>query len=299
KKKQLFLVTCKKKKKKKKKNVGTETNEGVKSKEIEKTMASNEENGNVKLHEYEQDRVGKTSQTNPGELPLTELVRDFVRPSVLFNQLKQHGHDFYCGVPDSLLKDFCAYVTDNVPATQHIITPNEGNAVSVGVGYHLATGKIPIIYLQNSGLGNAINPLLSLSDRKVFQIPLLLMVGWRGEPGRKDEPQHMVQGKATTALLADMGIPFEILPDYEEGTVEAIEAAHLHFQQRSSPYCLLVRKRTFTPYKLQNTASNSYPLTREEALKLIISHTSPWDAFVATTGFTSRELYELREKEKT
>ncbi|ETO30658.1 hypothetical protein RFI_06462 [Reticulomyxa filosa] len=108
----------------------------------------------------------------------------------------------------------------------------------------------------------------------------------------------MVQGKATTSLLADMGIPFEILPDYEEGIADAIEAAQLHFQQRNSPYCLLVRKRTFTPYKLKNTADNNYPLSREEALQLILANTSPWDAFIATTGFTSRELYELRQKER-
>ena len=128
-----------------------------------------------------------------------------------FSSLKKSGVDFFTGVPDSLLKEICAYITDNTGAENHIIAANEGNAISLGIGYYLATKKVPLIYLQNSGLGNAINPILSLADPDVYSIPMILLIGWRGEPNVKDEPQHLKQGKVTTDLLDTMKIPYEIL----------------------------------------------------------------------------------------
>ena len=128
-----------------------------------------------------------------------------------FSSLIDSEVDFFTGVPDSLLKDICAYITDNSLPDKHIIAANEGNAISLGIGYHLATKKIPLIYLQNSGLGNAINPLLSLADPDVYSIPMLLLIGWRGEPNIKDEPQHLKQGKVTTDLLDSMQIPYQIM----------------------------------------------------------------------------------------
>ena len=122
-----------------------------------------------------------------------------IEPKQFVDQLASVGIDFYFGVPDSLLADFCAYVDDNGQPGQHVITANEGNAVAMASGYHMATGKSAVVYLQNSGLGNTINPLTSIADKEVYQTPLLLVVGWRGEPDVKDEPQHVKQGRITPA----------------------------------------------------------------------------------------------------
>ena len=118
---------------------------------------------------------------------------------------------FFTGVPDSLLKDFCACLTEKVPIGQHVIATNEGSAVGLAIGNHIATKKIPMVYMQNSGLGNAVNPLLSLASQEVYGIPIILMIGWRGEPGVQDEPQHIHQGKITLDMLNTMNIPFVIL----------------------------------------------------------------------------------------
>ncbi|CAG7834232.1 unnamed protein product [Allacma fusca] len=134
---------------------------------------------------------------------MTELVRDFLDPAAFYQAVKAIGIDFYTGVPDSLLKDFCAFVTDVVPTSNHVIASNEGAAVAIASGYHLATGRASMVYLQNSGLGNAVNPLVSLCAPEVYSIPMLLLVGWRGEPGKRDEPQHRVQGQVTPGLLGE------------------------------------------------------------------------------------------------
>ena len=133
-----------------------------------------------------------------------------IRPSYFYDLLIKNGTDFFAGVPDSLLKNFCAYVTDNAPSEKHIISANEGSATALACGYHMATGKIPMIYMQNSGQGNMVNPMLSLADRDVYSIPMLIVIGWRGEPGVHDEPQHVKQGKVTCDLLDAMKIPYEV-----------------------------------------------------------------------------------------
>ena len=193
------------------------------------------------------------------ETPLTETVRYFLEPKDLYSSLLDQGLDFYCGVPDSLLKDFCAYVTDTAPASRHVITANEGAAIGLAAGYHLATRRFPIVYMQNSGFGNSVNPLLSLADPKVYSIPMLLLIGWRGEPGKKDEPQHIVQGKVMSSLLTDMNIQFEVLPDYIEGAREAIETAVHYLKKRQGPYALLVKRQTFTSYKLKSISPINTP----------------------------------------
>ena len=228
--------------------------------------------------------------------PLTETVRDFLEPSDFHSLLKSRGMDFYTGVPDSLLKDFCAYVTDNSPPEKHIIASNEGTSVGIASGYHMATGKFPVVYMQNSGYGNAVNPLLSLCDRKVYSIPMLLLIGWRGEPGKKDEPQHLVQGKVMSSLLTDMNIKFEVLPDFLEGAEEALESALHYMEKRQAPYAFLVKRQTFSPCRLQSVEENRHSLSREEALDLVTANLGLWDVIVSTTGFCSRELYEIRER---
>lgn len=171
----------------------------------------------------------------------------------------------------------------------------QGAAIGIGAGYHMATGRFPIVYMQNSGFGNAVNPLLSLCDRNVYSIPMLLLIGWRGEPGKKDEPQHLVQGRLMGGLLADMHIHFEVLPDFLEGAQDAVRTAVHHMQTRACPYAFLVKRQCFTSYKLKSKEPNRFTVNREEALRLMLEHIGAWDVLVATTGFASRELYELRD----
>ena len=144
-----------------------------------------------------------------------------IRASVFVDTLKTLSVDFFVGVPDSLLKSFCAYVTDNC-GESHMIAANEGGAVGLATGHYLATGKPALVYMQNSGQGNAVNPLCSLADPDVYSIPMVLLVGWRGEPGVKDEPQHVKQGKVTVSLFETLGIPTEILPDDDESAADAM-----------------------------------------------------------------------------
>ena len=137
-----------------------------------------------------------------------------------------------------MLKDFCAYVTDHTSAKDHIIAANEGNAIALAAGYHLATGKNGVVYLQNSGLGNCINPLTSLTDKEIYSLPVLLLIGWRAEPGKKDEPQHLKMGKITLPLLDTLDIPYSIVPDSEEEAKQMMQKAVHHFATAKTPYAL-------------------------------------------------------------
>lgn len=167
-----------------------------------------------------------------------------VRPEFFVNTLKDNDIDFYAGVPDSLLKNICAYITDNLPSDHNIIAANEGGAMGIAAGYHLATGKIPVVYMQNSGEGNIINPLASLTDKEVYNIPVLLVIGWRGRPGVHDEPQHVKQGKVTTGLLNTMGINYAILPKDEEGAAKQIKIAADYMKNTNECYALVIEKET-------------------------------------------------------
>src|SRR3989344_5313535 len=204
-----------------------------------------------------------------------------------YELLTEKGIDFFTGVPDSLLKDFNAYIMDN--SNNHIITANEGNAIAMATGYHLATGKTPLVYMQNSGHGNAINPLTSLADKDVYSIPMILLIGWRGEPGNQDEPQHIKQGKVTINILESLEIPYTIMPD-------SLEHLTLNVSKLSSPYALVVKKGTFEPYTLKNKLETLYDSKREDAIKLIVNSLAEKDIIVSTTGKTSRELFEYREE---
>ena len=205
------------------------------------------------------------------------------------------GVDFFTGVPESVLQSICAYITDYTPKEKNIIAANEGAAVGIAAGYYLASNKIPLVYMQNSGLGNAVNPLLSLVDERVYKMPMLFMVGWRGEPGVKDEPQHKKQGEVTIGLLEAMGISFTILDDQEELALQQIERAVDQVRNECIPHVLVIRKGVFGKYKLQNQMRNDYPLSREDALKIVVNHLDEHDIVVSTTGKLSRELFEYRE----
>lgn len=216
-----------------------------------------------------------------------------IAPGDFYGVLKKNQIDFFTGVPDSLLKDFCAYVTDNTPREKNIITANEGNAIGLASGHYLASGKYGLVYMQNSGLGNTINPLTSLADKDVYSIPMLLVIGWRGESGVKDEPQHVKMGKITLKILETLEIPYKILDDsYEEIVKEAVE----HMKNNKAPYAIVVKKGIFEEYKLQNKIKTDYELNREEAIKTIAPLLDDEDIIVSTTGKTSRELFELRDE---
>ena len=215
-----------------------------------------------------------------------------IQPKAFVAQLAQGGIDFFAGVPDSLLKNLCAYITDNVPREQNIIAANEGNAVGLAAGYHLATGRTGCVYMQNSGEGNIVNPLLSLVDEDVYHIPMLLIIGWRGEPGVHDEPQHKKQGKVTLSLLETMGVPYAVL---DENWEQQLSQAVTTIQKTNGVYALIVRKSTFADYQLQNQTFSSLPLSREEAIKMVVDMLYEDDIVVSTTGMISRELFEYRE----
>lgn len=217
-----------------------------------------------------------------------------VSPKFFIDTLKSFDIDFFAGVPDSLLKNICAYITDNLPAEQNIIAANEGGAMGIAAGYHLATGKIPVVYMQNSGEGNIINPLASLTDKEVYNIPVLLVIGWRGRPGVHDEPQHVKQGKVTTGLLNTMGINYAILPKDEEGAAKQIKIAADFMKKTNECYALVIEKDTFDAYKLQNVEVNDLNMTREEAIQKVAASIEDTACIVSTTGMISRELFEAR-----
>lgn len=219
-------------------------------------------------------------------------------PGEYVDALNKRNIRFFTGVPDSLLKIFCSYLYDNLDSTKNIIAANEGNALAIATGYHLSSGRYPCVYMQNSGLGNTINPLLSLANEGVYGIPMLLMIGWRGQPGKKDEPQHMVQGQVTQPMLTAAGIKFEALPDFNEGAEGAIDRAVEHMRTHKAPYAFIVRRQTFGDYKQKKVYNNDFLLTREEAIRTITEQIGDYDPIVSTTGFASRELYEMQMKHK-
>ncbi|MDR2057185.1 MAG: phosphonopyruvate decarboxylase [Dysgonamonadaceae bacterium] len=218
-----------------------------------------------------------------------------INTKVLYDLLINNGFDLFTGVPDSLLKDICSYISDNTPSERHIIAANEGAAVAVAAGYYLATRKLSLVYMQNSGIGNAVNPLLSLADEKAYQIPMLLMVGWRGEPGTKDEPQHVKQGEVTLALFDAMKIPYIIIDSNENTAKEQFLQLITDVKTKETSCAAIIRKNTFSPYKLKNSPKNDWEMSREDALQTVIDSLTPQDVVISTTGKMSRELFEYRE----
>lgn len=218
-----------------------------------------------------------------------------ISPKFFIDKLGSLGIDFYAGVPDSLLKNICAYISDNMDAHHNIIAANEGGAVGLAAGYHLATGKIGCVYMQNSGEGNIINPLASLTDKEVYNIPVLLLIGWRGRPGVHDEPQHVKQGKITTGLLNLMGINYDVLSKDEDKAAAQIEKAVASMQQTNEVYALIIEKDTFEQYALQNVGQSVLCMSREEAIRQVAASAGEKDVIVGTTGMISRELFEYRE----
>lgn len=216
-----------------------------------------------------------------------------ISPADFLDQLRLRGIGLVTGVPDSLLKNFCALVDDDGGDDVLDIAANEGTAIAIAAGYHMGSGKLAAVYMQNSGLGNTINPLTSIADPEVYRIPLLMIIGWRGEPGVKDEPQHVKQGRITPGQLELLEIPHWILEaDSDPKTV--LDEAFATMQSSNSPVALLVRADTFADYKTRRKPLQLSSLKREDALRKILALANPDDVVVSTTGKTSREVFELR-----
>lgn len=214
-----------------------------------------------------------------------------------YKNLKSNKIDFFVGVPDSLLKDFCAYIKENVDSKNNIVAANEGNALAIASGYYLATGNPALVYMQNSGQGNIINPLASLNDPLVYSIPALLVIGWRGEPNKKDEPQHKKQGLVTLKLLEVLDIEYSILTEKDDVGIwkKKISEAVEYMKKEKRPYALVVTKGTFSTYKLKEQSKVNFEMSREDAIKEIVNALGDEDTIVSTTGMASRELFEERE----
>lgn len=214
---------------------------------------------------------------------------------ILINSLKSLDIDFYTGVPDSQLKPLCDYLIKNYGISdKHIIASNEGNAVGLAAGYYLSTSKIPCVYMQNSGMGNIVNPVTSLLNKNIYSIPCFFIIGWRGEPGTKDEPQHVFQGKITLELLEIMDINYIVIDrnsskEYLEEKIEEFRA----ILSNGKSVALVIKKDGLT-YGESVVYKNEYSILREEAIGYI-TETAKNDIIVSTTGKTSRELFEIRE----
>ena len=218
--------------------------------------------------------------------------------SLLLDECRKAGIGFFAGVPDSFLKGLCDELFDRfgTDGPSHVVAHNEGGALGLCAGHYLATGKPALCYMQNSGLGNTVNPLTSLTDPQVYAIPCLLVVGWRGEPGVKDEPQHIKQGAVTLSQLDLLGIPYAVLSaDTSEEEFRDLFAGLLAALQQGKVAALVVRKGALVSDR-HPAYGNDAVLSREDAAEIILRAAAPSDCFVSTTGKLSREVFELREK---
>lgn len=224
-----------------------------------------------------------------------------IAPEDFIKGLEKAGIRFVTGVPDSLLKDICACITSKFEPDQHVIATNEGSAIGLAIGHHLATARPALVYMQNSGLGNVVNPLTSLADPLVYAVPIVLMIGWRGElfqdqTQMHDEPQHVKQGRITLTQLETLGIPYCIVDANTPSIENVLQQAADDALTRSGPVALVVRKNTFTRFELPVVAQDEIELTREQAIEQILPFLPPDAVIVSTTGMASRELFELRKR---
>ena len=209
----------------------------------------------------------------------------------LFDSLQGMGVDFFTGVPDSLLNNFCLYLTQNIPDGQHVMAANEGNAVAIAAGHYLATGNIPLVYMQNSGIGNAANPLLSLTHDCVYGIPMILVIGWRGDPSVSDHAQHRKQGELTPVLMKDMDIPYDIL-DSDDTVIDKFAWAVSKAREISSPVALIAKKAILTEKVKKQEYPSSKLMNREEAVSAVVDVLGSDAIYLGTTGRATREVHE-------
>lgn len=226
-----------------------------------------------------------TNITDGNRISAEELYRVFIRNDI----------SYFCGVPDTILSPLGLFIEKHAPQL-HEVAVNEGSAISMAIGHYMATSKIPLVYMQNSGLGNAINPLASLAAPEVMDIPMLLTIGWRGQPGRKDEPQHQKHGQITIPLLETLDIPHIVLSHSSIEAMKQIEETIAKIKRLNQTHAVIIEADTIKPLKNSVSNKSEYPLNREQAISLVLESLGNSDAVVATTGKTSRELFELRDK---
>ena len=214
-----------------------------------------------------------------------------VNQKELFKALDAMDVDFFTGVPDSLLNNFCLHIVQNIPDGQHVMAANEGNAIGIAAGYYMATGKIAVVYMQNSGIGNAMNPLLSLTHDCVYGIPMILVIGWRGDPAISDHAQHRKQGELTTVLMKDMDIPYEIL-DSDDTVIEKFYWAVTKATEISSPVALIVKKAILSEKVKKQVYPESQLMNREEAVSAVVEILGSDAVYLGTTGRATREVHE-------
>ena len=214
-----------------------------------------------------------------------------VNQEQLFAALKDMGVDFFTGVPDSLLNNFCLYMVQNIPDGRHVMAANEGNAIGIAAGHYMATGKVPVVYMQNSGIGNATNPLLSLTHDCVYGIPMVLVIGWRGDPAISDHAQHRKQGELTPVLMKDMDIPYEIL-DSDDTVIEKFAWAVAKAKEISSPVALIAKKAILTEKVKKQVYPDSPLMNREEAVSAVVEVLGSDAVYLGTTGRATREVHE-------
>lgn len=214
----------------------------------------------------------------------------------VFETLAENGVTYYTGVPDSYLNGFCNYALAHC-GERNVIAANEGNAVGIAAGHYFATGEIPLVYMQNSGLGNTINPLASLVDKDVYAVPMLLLIGWRGQGNSEpNHPQHKLQGEITPELLDVMHIPYAVLEDDDAGFADVVATATAYCRETRQPYGLIAPKGVMADPDKPNNVDDVYPMSREEAIEVILDHMPKDTIYSATTGRATRELFFLREK---
>ena len=215
---------------------------------------------------------------------------------LVFESLAEQGITFFTGVPDSYLNGFCNYALANMPA-RNIIAANEGNAVGIASGHYFATKETPLVYMQNSGLGNVVNPLASLADHDVYAVPMILLIGWRGQGNTEpNHPQHKLQGEITPGMLDVMHIPYSILKDDDADFRAVIEKAAAYCRENRRAYALIAPKGVMAAAEKANNVDAVYPMSREEAIAVILDQMPEDTVYSATTGRATRELFFLRER---
>ena len=214
----------------------------------------------------------------------------------VFEELSNHGVTFFTGVPDSYLNGFCNYALSHF-GDRNIIAANEGNAVGIAAGHYFASGEVPLVYMQNSGLGNTINPLASLVDKDVYAVPMLLLIGWLGQGNSEpNHPQHKLQGEITPGILDVMHIPYSVLSDDNDEFATVVEKAVTYCKMKRQPYGLIAPKGVMADPDKPNNKDAKYPMSREEAIEIILDSMPDNTIYSATTGRATRELFFLREK---
>ena len=216
----------------------------------------------------------------------------------VFKTLAENGVSYFVGVPDSYLNGFCNYALTHC-GDRNVIAANEGNAIGIASGHYFASKEISLVYMQNSGLGNTINPLASLVDQAVYAVPMLLLIGWRGQGNTEpNHPQHKLQGEITTSLLEEMHIPYSILSDSDEAFESIVAKAVRYCEENRQPYGLIAPKGVMADPDKPNNIDAVYPMSREEAIEVILNHMPEDTIYSATTGRATRELFFLRERRR-